>query len=103
MEEILGCQSELDNRIYVGNKSAIKINNKWICYYDFLLTTTDEQCLKALQNIVPKINMDDVYLIIENTPYLSKIAITFHKTMLKARYEKMLVPAFERANKIRQK
>lgn len=47
--------------------------------------------------------MNDVYLIIENTPYLSKIAITFHKTMMKARYEKMLVPAFERANKIRQK
>lgn len=98
MKEILSSQNEINNRIYVGNRSAIKINNKRIVYYSYLNTTMDENCLKALQVIVPKIDMMKIDRIVEGIPYLSDIAITFHKTMLRERYEKMLIPALERAN-----
>ena len=56
-------------------------------YYNFLKETTDENCLKALQEIYPLIDFKKINAIIEKTPGISDIRKKFYKKMLKKRYD----------------
>lgn len=97
IKKILNDEKEINDRIYVFPQSAIKQNGAKINYYNYLTTTTDKDCLKAIKKIVPiiKANKEAINEIIKNTPYLSDIKKEFYKTMLEARFEKILVPALE--------
>ena len=55
-----------------------------------------KDCNDALLRIMPKINIDKIISIIDNTPYISEIRKQFYKTMLSERYEKILIPAYEK-------
>lgn len=100
MIEILNSKHEMDNRIYVMPRSAIKLKSKKIDYYKFLTTTDNPDCLQAIETVTSKIDFAKINDIIEQTPLISEIAKTFYKTMLKKRYEKILLPAFERAKEL---
>lgn len=90
MKAVLEDQAELNFRVFEIPLSGIKINGKKIRYFDFLSSLQYEDCNKALKRIVPKINMTKINQIIDETPYLSKLQISFYKTILKARKEMIL-------------
>lgn len=90
MKRVLADQAEIDLRVFEIPLSGIKINGKKIRYFDFISSLEYEDCNAALKRIVPKINMEKINQIIDETPYLSKTQISFYKTMLKARKEMIL-------------
>lgn len=96
MLEVLNSRQEIDNRIYVVPRSAIKLKSKKVDYYKFLTTTDNLDCLEAIEAITSKIDLTKINEIIEQTPLISDTAKIFYKTMLKHRYEKILLPAFAR-------
>lgn len=97
MYEILNNDTEeITKRIYVFPNSAIKINNVKINYYELINSLEYKDCNDALLRIMPKINIDKIISIIDNTPYISEIRKQFYKTMLSERYEKILIPAYEK-------
>lgn len=96
MVRILNSQEQINIRIYDRPLSAIKINDKKINYYTFINSLENKECNDALLRIMPKINMDRICLIIDNTPYISEIRKQFYKTILSKRYEKILMPAYEK-------
>ena len=85
--EIIDNEDEINKRIYIFPNSALRINDVKINYYNFLKETTDENCLKALQEIYPLIDFKKINAIIEKTPGISDIRKKFYKKMLKKRYD----------------
>ena len=65
----------------------------------FITSLKDKDCNAALKRILPKIKLRDVYEIIDDTPFIGDIQKKFYKTMIKERYEKILVPAFKKIRK----
>lgn len=88
--DVLLDKQELNRRIYEMPTSAIKINNKRINYFDFISSLENEECNKALIRIVPRINMEDIYKLIEKIPLMTTLQQEFYKTILKERKEKIL-------------
>lgn len=90
MENILLNKDELDFRIFEIPTSAIKIDNKKIKYFDFISSLENDECNKALSRIVPKIDMNKIKQIIDDTPFISEVQRTFYYTMIAERKERIL-------------
>ena len=54
------------------------------------------ECNKALLRIVPRINMEKILEFMEEIPYLSDLQRVFYKTYIQARWEKLILPAYDR-------
>lgn len=90
MKAVLEDESERNFRVYEIPTSAIQIEGKKIKYFDFLSSLQNEDCNRALRRILPKIDMERITEIVDNTPFLSSLQRTFYLTMLKERKEKIL-------------
>lgn len=95
IDKVISNQTEIDQRIFVFPNSALRINNKKINYFDYISSLQNEDCNAALLRIYPKINMDKIASIIDNTPGISEKRKQFYKIMLQARKEKILDYSFE--------
>jgi len=87
---------EIDKRIYTFPNSALKINDKKINYFEYLSSTENKDCNQALLTIVPKINFDKINQIIDNEEEISNVRKKFYKVMLKERYNKILLPTYQK-------
>ena len=47
--------------------SSIKVNGKKINYFDFISSLENADCNKALKRILPKINMDAIFRIVDDS------------------------------------
>lgn len=90
MEHILEEKNEINYRIYEIPTSAIVENGKRINYFKFISSLKEEECNKALKRILPRINMEKIDNMIDDTPYISTTQKKFYKTMLRERKEKIL-------------
>ncbi len=90
MEASLIDPAERDLRIFQIPLSGIKIDGKKINYFDFISSLRNEDCNAALKRIVPKINMQKINALIDETPFITELQKTFYKTMLTERAEKIL-------------
>mgnify|MGYP005770850255 FL=1 len=97
MEEILSNPQDLNYRIYEIPTSAITINGKRINYFRYLTSNDNQDCDAALLRIFPRISLNDIQSIVQDTPFISPLQKTFYQTMLEQRYEKILLPAYELA------
>jgi len=90
MKNILENKGELHHRVYNIPTSALQMNGKKIKYFEFLSSLQYEGCNRALKRIVPRINMDEIYKLIDETPYIDELQKKFYKTMLGTRKELLL-------------
>lgn len=99
MRTILNNEDELNARIFQFPTSAIKLNDRKINYYDFISHMENEDCNKAILRIVPNIDIELINTFIDNMLYISDMQKDFYKTYINARYEKILLPVYEKLNK----
>ena len=97
METVLNNEAELNARIFRFPTSAIKIGEPKINYYDFLVSGQNKDCNAAIERIVPRVNMEQIENFIDEIPYISELQKDFYKIYIGARYEKILLPAYEQA------
>lgn len=97
MRIVLNNKDELNARIYRFPTSAIKFGEPKINYYDFLTSGQNKDCNAAIARIVPKVNMEQIENFIDEVPYISDLQKDFYKVYIGARYEKILLPAYEQA------
>lgn len=90
MRSVLANKSERDYRIFEIPTSAIQLNGKKIKYFDFISSLQNEGCNRALQRIVPRINLGKIQGIIDNTPFLSALQKQFYMTMLAERKARII-------------
>ena len=90
MENVLQHEGELNHRIYNIPTSAITIDHKNIRYFDFISSLQNEECNRALERILPCIEMNKIKEMIEDIPVLSDLQKQFYSTMLTERKAKIL-------------
>ena len=93
--EIIDDENEMEARVYIFPTSALKYNDKKINYFTFISSLNNEECNRALLKMYPKIDMEKIYRIIDETPYISEIRKKFYKKILKMRYEMILKVCYE--------
>lgn len=90
MREILDDPAEREIRIFERPLSGIKTGGQKIQYFKFISSLKNEDCNKALKRILPKIDMDKICQIVDETPFISDLQKEFYKTMLRERKERIL-------------
>ena len=90
MKQIMDSHEAIAKRIYVFPAIALNMNNdikhpEKARYYDFLSSNYDETCTKALYKIQPKISMEKIHSIVNNTPMISETRKEFYNYILDIR------------------
>lgn len=96
IEAVLSSEEEIDKRIYNFPTSHIKIKNRKSSYHDVINSLQFEACNAAVLRIVPRIHLGEIDTLINTLEGISDIRKTFYKIMLRARYEKILLPAYDK-------
>ena len=99
MEAVLTDENERNHRIFEIPTSAIATNGKKIKYFDFISSLQNEDCNKALERVVPRIDMEKIKEIIDNTPFLCELQKQFYYTMLSERKTHILDFSLARLHK----
>ena len=90
MRAVLNDPHEMDFRVYEIPLSGIKQNDKKIKYYDFISSLQYAHCNAALKRISPRLDLDRIFHLIDETPYLDELQRTFYKTILGLRKERII-------------
>ncbi len=99
IQRILEDPAELDVRVFERPLSGIKINGQKIPYFKFISSLENKDCNQALKRILPRIDMDKIVSIVNDTPFISDLQKTFYKTMLRERKERILDYSYEKLRK----
>lgn len=96
-EEILCSDKEILKRTLLFPKAALTVNGEKVRYYDMLSSNYDTEMTKAVHKMVPIIEnkMPEIITFINEQPYLSDTRKQFYQTMLHARFNFLLQPAYE--------
>jgi hypothetical protein len=73
MRAVLNDPHEMDFRVYEIPLSGIKQNDKKIKYYDFISSLQYANCNAALKRISPRLDLDRIFHLIDETPYLDEL------------------------------
>ncbi|MBQ8813780.1 MAG: HipA domain-containing protein [Lachnospiraceae bacterium] len=95
MRDVLAKEDELNARIYRFPTSAVKFRGCKINYYEFLMSGEQAECNAAIERIVPRVDLEKIARFIDEITYISDLQKEFYKTYIKARFEKILLPAYE--------
>ena len=98
--EIIDDENEMEARVYIFPTSALKSDDKKINYFIVISGFENEDCNNALLRIFPRIDMEKIYKVIDETPYISEIRKRFYKKILKMRYEMILKLSYEELTKV---
>ncbi len=99
VKKTLDNPAEREIRIFERPFSAIKINGQKIQYFKFISSLENEDCNKALKRIVPRIDMEKIYKIVDGTPFISDLQKKFYKTMLRERKERILDFSYQKVRR----
>jgi len=91
---VLCSQEEIDQRIYRFPTSHIKVRNRKSSYFEVISGGQFENCNDALKRIVPRIDLEKIYDMIEDIEGISDLRKEFYRVMLKQRYEKILLHSY---------
>ncbi len=97
LKDIISSSTEIETRIFDFPSSSILNNGEKISYFNFISSLENTECNEALFRIFPKISLEKINDVIDNTPIISDIRKQFYKTMLSQRYYKILDFAYEKA------
>lgn len=91
---VLASGEEIDQRIYKFPTSHIKVKNRKSSYFEVISSRQFEACNEALKRIVPRIDLNRINVVIDETEGISDLRKQFYKFMLQQRYEKILMYAY---------
>ena len=90
MRNTLEYPRQRDIQTFSSPLSRIKINSQRINYFDFISSLKSTDCNEALKRILPRINMGEIFRIVDETPFISDLQKQFYKAMLQTRKERIL-------------
>ena len=99
MRKTLDDPAELEIRIFERPLSGIKINGQKIQYFEFISSLENKDCNKALKRILPRIDINKIYKIVDETPSISDLQKEFYKTLLRERKERILDFSYQKLRK----
>ena len=91
--EDLGCM----DRLVAGICSCFAVGGEKINYLSFFKTSTNRDFLAAVRRIAPRIDLDVIDAMVDDTPLLSSEAKSFYEKALHRAYSTVIQPAWDRA------
>ena len=98
IQNVLGNQAEIEQRIYKFPTSQVKYHGKKSSYYDIISSLAFEECNKALIRITERVDLNRIYKLIDSVEGISDIRRVFYKTILQQRFEKILLESYNKLN-----
>ncbi len=102
MKKTLADTAEREIRVFERPLSGIKVDGKKIQYFKFISSLENDDCNRALKRILPRIKMEKIYKIIDETPFISTLQKEFYKTILRERKEKILDFSYQKLSKMKK-
>lgn len=90
MEKIIKSPEEIEKRIFKFPNAALEVDGTRANYVDFISSSINTDCNKALLRTLPKISMNTINNIIDSIEEISDIRKCFYKTILAKRYDIIL-------------
>lgn len=100
MTYIMNSKEETDKRIYSFPTSQIKLNGKKSSYYDVINSLIYKECNEALIKIFKRINIKDIFNLIDDIKSISEVHKSFYKYILNERYEKIIKESYNKLEKV---
>lgn len=95
MEYVLSDEEELLERVYDTPSSLILYDTTISDYYRVISSLEFDYCNKALKELFPKINLDEINKLIDNTD-LKDVRKAFLKRIILERYNRILLYSYKR-------
>lgn len=105
LDRILYSKEEIEKRINNFPNATLFLHagdQHKVNYKQYIAEMKNTDLNKAVLRIVPKIDMDKVYEIIDNTPIISDKRKEFYKTMLDERYKEILLEPYRQLERTQQ-
>lgn len=96
IKKVMSSKTEMEARVYDMPTSAILVDGKRANYFKLITSLKYNGCNEAIKRIVPKINLDKINFIIDESEQISELQKEFLKKILKLRKEKILDYAFKK-------
>ena len=97
---IMNSKEETAKRVYSFPTSQIKLNGKKSSYYDVINSLVYKECNEALIKIFKRINIKDIFNLIDDFKSISEVHKSFYKYMLNERYEKIIKESYNKLEKV---
>ncbi len=96
IKKVMSSKTEMEARVYDMPTSAILVDGKRANYFKLITSLKYNGCNEAIKRIVPKINLDKINFLIDESEQISELQKEFLKKILKLRKEKILDYAFKK-------
>ena len=100
IDAVLNDQSEIDQRIYKFPTSQVKYHGKKSSYYEIISSLEFEECNRALVRITERVDLNKMNKLIDSIEAISEKRKEFYKTILKQRFEKILLESYNKLKSI---
>lgn len=96
MEDIMNSIEETEKRVYKFPTSQVRLNGRKSSYFDVINSMQFDECNRALDTVMKRLDIFEIGNLIDETPLLSSVQRKFYKHMLTARYEGILVASYKK-------
>ena len=103
MQAVLDDPTEKELRIFERPLSAIRENGQKLNYFNFISSLKNPECNAALKRIAPKIRLNDLRALVDETPCISPLQKEFYYTILAERKERILDFSLQKLQKQERK
>ncbi|MGN0771484.1 MAG: HipA domain-containing protein [Christensenellales bacterium] len=100
MEKIMASEDLTNERIYKFPTSQVQLDGKKSSYFEVINSLKFKECNDSVVKICKLYSQEKIDELIDETPFLSDMRKKFYKYILKQRFEKILLPAY---NKLMEK
>lgn len=100
IEAVLSDQAEIDQRIYKFPTSQVKYHGEKSSYYGIISSLEFEECNRALVRITERVDLHRINKLIDSIEVISEKRKEFYKTILKQRFEKILLESYNKLKSI---
>ena len=90
IKKVMSSKAEINARVFDIPTSAVLINGKRGNYFKIITSLEYSDCNEAIKRIVPKIDLQQINLLIDEVEQASDLQKSFLKKMLKLRKEEIL-------------
>lgn len=96
IQAVLNDQEEIDQRLYKFPTSQVKYQGKKSSYYDIISSLAFEECNNALVRITERVDLKKINKLIDSIENISDLRREFYKTILKERFEIILLESYNK-------
>lgn len=100
MEKIMTSEDLTNERIYKFPTSQVQLDGKKSSYFEVINSLKFKECNDSVVKICKLYSQEKIDELIDETPFLSDMRKMFYKYILRQRFEKILLPAY---NKLMEK